>query len=458
MSLLTGGARDLPTHQQTLRDAIGWSYDLLSTVEQHLFRRLAVFVGGCIPPAAEEVAGPELGLDVFEGLASLVDKSLLRFDEANDEPRFRMLETIREFALEQLESCGEDATTRDRHATWCMRVAEETNVGSRQFPSVQRTVSAAREHDNLRAGLTYLEQSGQGERFLRMVVELTGFWWVKSFKAEGFGWVERALASAAGAPDHLRGYAMARAAFVAHHLDKSDLGDSYIEQAIPLLRSGGGAREKAHGALAVGAIATGRGEYHEALAPLEYAQREFRELGDLDWSAFLSHFLGINALGLEDKLTARKHLEAALEHELRGESTWSRGLTLEYQGFLAALEGEIGQAASKLQESVAIWLEYGSTDRISDWLMRIVTLQPYLDRNAELARFVGAAEAIRDSLGTIWDLPERTYYERAIQSLREALGEVAYKSARDIGRQLTPSQVCGEGLELLRGLDARPSA
>jgi predicted ATPase len=126
LPLLTGGARTLPARQQTMHDAIAWSHDLLSPEEQTLFRRLAIFPSGCTIDAAEAVAGAEGTLDVFTGIATLVDESLLRQEEGSaEEPRFRMLETVREYGLGQLETSGEGDTIRDRLALWGVALAEQ---------------------------------------------------------------------------------------------------------------------------------------------------------------------------------------------------------------------------------------------------------------------------------------------------------------------------------------------
>ena len=128
LQLLTGGARDLPARQQTLRQAIDWSYDLLSAPEQKLFRRLAVFRGGCTLEAVESVCNTksDLELDVLDGMGSMVDKSLMRQIEQDDgEPRFAMLETIREYGLEKMAASGEEKLTRRAHAAYCIVLAEE---------------------------------------------------------------------------------------------------------------------------------------------------------------------------------------------------------------------------------------------------------------------------------------------------------------------------------------------
>jgi tetratricopeptide (TPR) repeat protein len=244
----------------------------------------------------------------------------------------------------------------------------------------------------------------------------------------------------------------------AYYFGDSGLADDYIELAIPLLQAGGSEWERAHGTFAAATITIGRGDYEGAQRLYEEARTAFREIGDLGWSAFAAHDLAVCAVGLGDLPAASAYLEQALEFQRQGESSWAVGLTLGYQGFLAALDGDVAVAAAKLEESGEIWLEYGCTEKLTDWLMRIATLQPHIGRSEALARLVGSAESIRDSLGTIWELPDRTFYEQAISSLREALGEEAYQAARSSGYKLELDQACREGFALLRSLGTAPDS
>src|SRR5262249_1902973 len=154
LPLLTGGGRDVPARQQTLRATIGWSYDLLDTGERALFRRLAVFAGGCTLEAAEAVClmpAEPLGMDVLEGLGSRVDKSLLQVRELGGEPRFALLDTIREYALEQAAASGDLEALRREHAAYYMRLAEAAEpalAGPEQRRWCERL---ERDHDNLRS-------------------------------------------------------------------------------------------------------------------------------------------------------------------------------------------------------------------------------------------------------------------------------------------------------------------
>jgi predicted ATPase/class 3 adenylate cyclase len=201
LPLLTGGARDLPERQRTLRGAIAWSYDLLDEPERRLFRRLAVFVGGCTVDAAEAIGAVdgEPGVDIFDGIASLVDKSLLRQHDGPDgEPRFAMLETIREFGLEQLAAADEEASVRHRHLDWFADFAERCQPGVFGPEGPAWLDRMAAELDNLRAatGWSMTEPTSGGARAgLRVAGALQQLWLWRDNLAEGQRWLEQTLAA-----------------------------------------------------------------------------------------------------------------------------------------------------------------------------------------------------------------------------------------------------------------------
>ena len=188
LRLLTGGSRDLAMRQQTLRGAIDWSYELLSPMEQKLFRRMAVFVGGCTLEGAEAVCGAldDLDVDVLDGLGALVNQSLLaRVTTSADEARFRMLETIREYALERLAQSPEAPSIRQAHAAYYVLLAED---GDSAFGGPDETAWLQRfdsEHDNFRAALDGLQERGRADWSLRMAVALWRYWEVREHLAEG---------------------------------------------------------------------------------------------------------------------------------------------------------------------------------------------------------------------------------------------------------------------------------
>src|SRR6266446_3274266 len=179
LQLLTGGSRDLPQRQQTLRAAIDWSYDLLDAAERKLFRRLSVFVGGCTLEGAEAVCNTrgDLDLDLLDAMSSMVDKSLAhQVEQAKGESRFAMLETIREYALEKLEASGEDASTKRAHAAYCLVLAEEEATEQSGAEGAEWLERFAAEHDNFRAALEWLTETGDAEWGLRLGTALFRFW------------------------------------------------------------------------------------------------------------------------------------------------------------------------------------------------------------------------------------------------------------------------------------------
>ena len=195
LPLLVGGPRDMPARQRTLTATIGWSHDLLDAAEQRLFRRISVFVGGFTLDAAEAVCGDaDLGLAVLDGLESLLEKSLLGHQEGDrGTPRFRMLETVREYAVEQARAAGELAEFRRRHAAYFLSLAESAAA---EFASVdapdwlQRLES---DHNNLRASLSWALEEHDLETALRLSSAVWHFWYARGYLTEGSRWLEEAL-------------------------------------------------------------------------------------------------------------------------------------------------------------------------------------------------------------------------------------------------------------------------
>jgi predicted ATPase/transcriptional regulator with XRE-family HTH domain len=235
LPMLTGGARDLPARQRTLRSTIGWSYDLLDEGERTLFRRLAIFVGGCTLEAAETVcdADGDLGIDMLDGVASLVSKSLLREFGQEDEPRFGMLETIRDYGQELLEAGRELDDLRRRHVEYYLTFAERLHPRFEGHFNAAWSALLEREHDNLRAALTWSQQvAADLEAGPRLAGALWQFWWHHGHLREGREWLERMLSERAGPA--VRARMLAGAGGLASYL--SDLSDysraaTYLEAA-----------------------------------------------------------------------------------------------------------------------------------------------------------------------------------------------------------------------------------
>jgi predicted ATPase len=328
LDLLHGGARDLPARHRTLRQAIAWSYDLLEPGEQAMFRRLAVFACGCALEAAEAVcaAAGEPALPALEGVAALVDKSLLRQEPGeDDEPRFLMLDTVREFAVEQLATSGEEARTRTAHADVLIALAEAAApelTGPRQALWVPRLV---REHDDLRAAFDWTIRTGDTTRALRLGAALCRFWIIRGFHTEGRQRLRAALALPHD-PSHeaVRTRVVSGAAILAYEQADLEEASARLEEAIAHYRAAGDERGVAETLNHIGWVMFFAGELDRASALTEEALALHERRGDTRGVALSLTNLGGVALQVGDLGRALALYERALA--LRRELNDPRGV------------------------------------------------------------------------------------------------------------------------------------
>ena len=234
LRLLKGGARDLPTRQQTLRGAIDWSYELLEEYEKTLFGRLSVFAGGRTLEAIETVCDPEGDLDALEGIESLLEKSLLRQEEGpGGEPRYVMLEIVHEYAREKLEESGEAEEARRRHAEFFLGLAEETETEMRGPEQATWLDRLEAEHDNLRGALSWALERGGPELGLHLAVAFWWFWEARGYFDEGRRWLEQALAKGSRASS-ARAKALDGVGWLAFNLGDIDRAVAAAEEGLKL--------------------------------------------------------------------------------------------------------------------------------------------------------------------------------------------------------------------------------
>ncbi len=479
LRVATGGARDLPDRQRTLRAAIDWSYGLLEPVERTLFARLAVFAGGRSLEAVETVCDPagELGIEVLDGVQSLLDKSLLRREDGpGREPRLVLLETMQEYAREKLGASGEQGTLRDRHLAWCLALAEEAEPelrGPRQTEWLDRLEA---EHDNLRAALSWARQCGAAEAGLRLAGALTVFWFIRGYYGEGQGFLEGALAGGLGGSAATRAKALDAAAHLAYCRD--DLGRAAAQSAesLALYRELGDRRGIASALRRAGVIAMGRGDYGRAEALFEESLALCRGLGDkLGIANGLSSLANIAEWpGEPERSAALFEQSLALYRELGDK--WGIAYCLAGLGAVRYLQGEYGRAAALFEEGLALCRELGFTEgvagglgclgmlayhqgdlgkatalltesislsrEIGDWLPMTAALEALSwvvlargePRRATLIG--GFVEALCEERSVPVVPLQRADHEGAVQAMREALGEEAFASARAEGRAL----------------------
>lgn len=446
LPLLTHGPRDLPERQQTLRAAIAWSYDLLGAAEQRMFRQLAVFAGGFTLEAAEALTegGPD-DIDPLEPISSLIGQSLVFVQPLEETtPRYRMLETIREFGLERLEASGEAGQTHRRHAELCRDLAERAEP--MLLTAGRRTWMTKLEQalDNVRAALAW---SLSADGVLAMGVALAGalgwFWLISGRLQEAESWYTEVLARREQADDSL---AWAK---VLHGsaLQLWGLGDlaqaaALEEPAVGMFRSAGEGRWLSYSLALLARLRTGQERLDEARALLEEAHVAWSQLETTygqPFDAYLRYYLGSTALVQGDADTARVHLESSL-HELEAAGDdMARGVVLARLGLLAAQRGEHTQARARFAESLPL-LRRGD----DQWDLALLLLNAGLEEAlaASPAAASPAAEALLADALRAW---QQLHGTAGVAFALAGLGEVA--AGR--GQPHRAGQLLGAGQALL---------
>lgn len=356
LQVLTGGQYDLPARQQTLRNTMKWSYDLLDEEEQRLFRRLSLFVGGCTLDTVEAVStlqGDEV--NVLDGVGSLIDKNLLQQSEqGGNEPHLQMLETIREFGLECLTSNGEAEITRRAHALYYLALAEAAEVQTKGMQQVRLLERLEQEHDNMRAALSWLMESKETELFLRLSGALWWFWSVHGHISEGRQWLEKALAMGSEAAPAIRAKALYGDGALANVQDDYNQAESLFQESLALYRQVGEKRGIGISLYKLGLVAWSKGDYPVARTLVEEALVIHRELGnevDIADSLLLLAHICVN---YSDYSQARKLLEESLALFRSWNDSWGIAYTLNTLARVALLQGNIAEASSLSDECLAV--------------------------------------------------------------------------------------------------------
>jgi predicted ATPase/class 3 adenylate cyclase len=453
LKLLTGGARDLPARQQTLRNTIGWSYDLLDADEQTLFRHLAVFVGGCTLEAAEAVAS-ELKIEneqlkndlsdrsfsilnsqfsILDGLTSLVEKSLLRQEEMEDgEPRFGMLETVREYALERLEESGEADALWRAHATYYLALAEraEPEFMGAQYRRWQLRLGV--EHDNLRAALAWAVGREEAEMGLRLAGALARFWDDRGYLSEGRAWLAAALARPQAPPTLARAKALNSLGNLAASQGDDVAVQILLNESLALFRVLGDRRGSAATLVNMGIAAWRHGDYARATALLEESLTLYRDIGDADGHADALAWLAAVAREQGDYARAMALFEECLAHWQERGNKGDKGYALNGMGDAVLQQGDVGRAKVLYEEALALGREVENGQLIAFVLSNLgrvahaqgdtVQARALLEESVAWFRDAGAG------LGVAWGLPHLGRVvgtegdaARATTLLREAL-------------------------------------
>ncbi len=465
LQLLTGGARDLPERQQTLRAAIDWSFDLLTVAEQKLFRRLSVFVGGCTLESVEAVCdtNADLDLDLLDGMASMVDKSLLQqLEQPSGESRYTTLETIREYAREKLKASSEEAATKRAHAAYCLVLAEEGAAKHGSVEGAEWLKTFAIEHDNFRAALEWLAETGNAEWGLRLGAALFRFWETREYFAEGRDRLGKLL-KIPGAAAHTK--ARARVLFaagvlaveqrdfvpaaalireslqiarelgdtqgvavclnalavVARDQDELDVARALFEENLPLFRELGDETAVARCISNLANVLRQQGDYAKSRSLFDECLAIFHGLGDQSGVAWSLNYQGDVARDQGDSVASRELYEQALTVFRELGDLKAAAATIADLGTLAAEQGDYREANSLYRESLAMFQQLEQKRGMARVLECFACMAAASSQPEHSLRLAGTAAALRQNIGAPLTPAEKAKLESSLQAARNSL-------------------------------------
>jgi predicted ATPase len=433
LPMLTGGARDAPERQRTLRNTIAWSYDLLEPEDQVLFRRFAVFAGGATFDAVDAAANGDGDLDVFGGLERLLEQSLLRQDVGPEgEPRFSLLETIREFGHEQLEAQGEAEDAQARHAEFFLTLAEAAAPalhGSTQRAWLERLET---EHDNIRAALGW-SLTHAPETALRIVAALFWFWYYRGHLTEGRDWIERALATGASANPEARARALNWSSAFAWERADYATATARAEEALTLARTGGDRSSEGWALVNLGAVASLLGDRKRAATLQVEAEERFRSGDNRHGAAAAIYNQGGEAGWVGDLDRQRGLYERSLAESRAIGDRIVASWTLGSLGHLELRRGHLERARALLEEALSITREFGFVLIEADTLLGLAEVageqgdadhtETYLHEAEARYRDLGHGLYLASGLNSIGYVAlDHGNHQRARSLIEEALG------------------------------------
>jgi predicted ATPase len=463
MGLLTGGARDLPTRQQTLRNTLDWSFGLLPAAEEALFTRLGVFAGPFDLSAVQAVSGsagavgaadgPGPGRDgqVIDALGSLVDNSLVQPQTGDGEPRFRLLETIREYALERLLHENTDwRAAHDRHAAYYAALAEPTEAelqGAGQLAWLQRLEN---EHGNLAAAMSWLINQDPPDAAVRLAWATWRFWWLQGHADEMNRFSLRVVERSAHLAPHQRALAFAFGAFESLASGDHDEAQALFEQSVPLFRQAG---DKLRTALTTSVLGHLLALHHQdagASDLLDQSQNLIRELDTyeltgsdrvLQWLtvALVYNFLGQIRLTQGDDQAATQLFTQALTVAHRAPDRFTVLISLYNLAISSHGRGDLSSAAAHLTEGLSLAAQAGDETSTAYYLEGLAIMATPQDDPQRAVHLLSAGSALLEANGSGWlhaFLPRALHDDEALAALRSRLDGPAFEAARAYGRAL----------------------
>jgi non-specific serine/threonine protein kinase len=467
LPFLTAGPRDLPARQQTLRAAIAWSVELLDPYTQSVFNRLGAFAGEWTQAGLTAVCTSDGGSKddgaVEQSLGALVDHSLVQRVEhgtSAGEPRYGMLETIREYAVEQLAATGQLGATRDAHARYFLGLAEQverTLEGKDQAAGMRRLDA---ELPNLRTALAWCLEQPSGavgaEHGLRLAAAIVNYWRWRSLLHEGRRWLEAGLAVSNIAPA-VRVKALHAVGFLAYRMGDLQRTAAAAEECIGLCGSLGDEAGMARSLYRLGVVAAERRDDAAAQTYFDDSFARWRRLGDPRGILTVVIALGEEARRRGDYTVAAARGDEAVARAREAGGPADLGMAVMNRGWVALRQGETRRAAMLLAEALSLWHGMTAPGGVGLALAGIAGVATARGRADFAARLLGAADALMRPSGFDPGMADRRDIEREQAAARAALGEETYAACWAAGQALDPEDVVAEALELAQAEPAPPS-
>ncbi len=456
LDILSGGARNLPPRLQTMRAAIAWSYELLEPEEQELFQQIAVFAGGFTLEAAEAVCGDKY--DVLSGIATLTNNSLLRRIELTDAtPRFLMLETVREFGIEQLQEGEHENDARSRHADWvCESMGE---IERRMFgPEASALLDRFEvELENIRATLRWLIAQGSIDTGLQLANACAFCWFYRSYFIEARDWFEQLRQRSGPEPSPWLALALCFEGLLNQALSNFPRSLELTEQSLSMAQEVGDQKTAAIATYHLGDVLDTMGEFEQAESYFTEALTMFREQNDRLWLSMLLslHSLVVHRRGDTDR--AQEMVAEGLTFARETGFAWAIAICLNRQGRFASDAGDFASAAPLYQESLRIWEEFGDRWRVTRTLPDIADSAAMLGWPDRAAVLLGAAEALNEPLATTHRFADDFSWRRARTEAMTALDPETFERLWAEGRSMSWDEAVAASLETLVATEKHPA-
>ncbi len=438
LRLLAGGPRDAPERMRSLRAAIDWSHDLLSPDERRLFRQLSVFDGGFDLAAASAVIEPG-ATDLVSAIGSLVDKSLLRvtIPEDGGEARYFLLETLREYGLEQLAASGEESSVRERHATWYLELAgafaPRRELGEQSVPAAVERLDE--EYGNLRAALSWLDDSGREAELTVSAMRMRSFWYLTERYGEALHWYERAKAT-----DDATRIALLRMTGQMTLLVGRGGGAQLLEASLALARAAGDQQQEAQALFHLALMAEDEGDYAPAARGFSRARELFAVSGNPVAAIQSEYHLGVIAYGQGRLDDAERLLRSAIAAGEAVNDPLLPAWCTTYLMLVACQRNDLDGALALLRAGPTPLGVPALRHHLPDYLATAAVIAAGSGSHALAARLLGASRRS----GYRFNLPERLAYERAEATARQRIGDAEFEREQANGRRMSTATVEAE--------------